>query len=84
MHCQHWWRYLDLIYNIEGIRISLIREDDLYQGIANAVSAVGCSFKSVVEVGCGILDRSATTEDNKTRNADTFILGFNMHFSEYE
>ena len=84
MHCEHPWKYLDLIYNIEGIRISLIRENDLYQGISNAVSAVGCSFKSVVEVGCGILDRSTTTEDYKTRNADAFILGFNIHFLEIE
>ena len=82
MHCQHPWRYLDLIYNVEGIRISLIREDNLYQGIANAIPAVGCSFKSVVEVGCGILDRSTTTEDHKTRNADAFILAFNIRFSE--
>ena len=76
--------YLDLIDHVEGICISLVRENDLYQGISNAISAVGCSFKSVVEVCCGILDRSTTPEDYKTRNADTFILGFNICFSEIE
>ena len=66
--------YLDLIDNGEGARISTIRENHLYQRVCNAISAVSRSLKSIVKVGRGILDRSITTKDDKTCNADALIL----------
>lgn len=69
--------YLDLIYNIEGIRISTKREYYLHQGVCNAVSAVGRPFEGVLEVCCGVFDRGTTTKDDKAcdTNALTLELG---------
>ena len=67
--------YLDLIDNVEGIRISCVREDYLHQGVRNAISAAGRSFKGILEVDRRIIDRSMTTEDDKACNADALILG---------
>ena len=81
LDCGHRVIYLDLIDNVEGIRIAIIREYYLDQGVCNAISAVGRSFKGIVEVGCGILDRSITTKDHKTRNADALTLGLDHPLS---
>ena len=66
--------YLDLTDNVEGALISIIRKNHLHQRVCNAISAVSRSLKSIVKVGRRILDRSITTKDDKTCNADALIL----------
>ena len=56
--------YLNLIDHVEGIIKSRIREDYLHQCICNSISARGGSLKGILEIGCGILDRSMTTKDD--------------------
>ena len=75
--------YLDLIDNREGLCVSRIGKDYLHQGICNAISAVGRSFKGIVEIGCRIVDRSMTTKDDKTCNANASILRSDNAFSWY-
>lgn len=66
--------YFDLIDNSEGICVSRIGEDYLHQGVCNTISAICRSFKGIVEIGCRIVDRSMTTKDDKTCNADASIF----------
>ena len=69
-----WGIYLDLVDDVEGIGISLIREDDFHQGVCNVVPAIGRSFERIMEVCCGILNRSVAPKNDKTSDADALIL----------
>ena len=79
--CMHTFRdlvrsgtYLDLVNNVESIGVSIIRENNLHQGVCNAISAVGRPFKGVLEVGCGILNRSMATQNDKAGDTNALMI----------
>ena len=79
---RHQGIYLNLVDNAEGIIIPGVREYYLYQGVGNSISAIGRSFEGIVEVGCWVFDRSMTTKDYETGNADALIQVSDGHLSQ--
>ena len=62
--------YLDFVDYIEGIRIARIREDDLHQGVCDAISAIGRTFKGILEISRRVLHRSMATKNDKACDTD--------------